>query len=313
MKTFKKYFYLYIKTVLSETSILATGMIGFILASIIPTFSTFNSLIIGLIIFGVAFFIAHIRAIIKLLMEKDTLKSHIAELKKSDSNFDIEFKTIIKSFDEEEKYIKDEIVWAEKELKDISNINNPQYSGGVNMTYLSQSLKGFQVSDKAIKSYLKELKEYELFIKELKNCTILNIEAIVTNIGNIYGENVLLKIKPANGIFKLSNEISLDKLDNLPERPRSSIEELMTSRTKALLPMPFTPKSINEMDIKSDKELDILIPKLHINDNVVIKDNDIFLVLKENLPSIKLKIEVVTKSTKNSLIIEKDLLLKNTN
>jgi hypothetical protein len=309
MENIKVYFYSYVKTVFSETVILVTGFLGFIVTAIVAYFVTFNSLLIGIIIFLICFFIAHISAIIRLLKERDAQKLQITELQKNTSNFDIEFNSQKLSFTEKEKYIKEEITWVEKELKDIKNINNPMYSGAINMKYVLDSLKGFSVSDADLKTYLKELQEYDDFISDLKQYKLLRLSTMVKNIGSLYDEKILIKIKSEEVIFMYYIDLSLNRLDDLPERPKSLIERSMHFSTNALLPS-FEPKPINEMEIKSKKELHLIIPTLHINDTTCVEDKDVLLVLNKDTTVVNLDLEIVTKNTRTPLKIEKKLIFE---
>lgn len=309
MKNIKAYFYSYIKTIFSETVILVTGFLGFIVTTIVAYFVTFNSLLIGIIIFVICFFIAHISAIIRLLKERDAQKLKIAELQASIPDFAIEFETQELSFLEKERYIKNEIIWVEKELKDIDNVNNPIHSGSVNVKYLLDSLKGLSVSTEGLNSYLKELQEYDSFLSDLKKYRLLHLSASITNTGSIYDENILMKVKSEGAVFILSDDLSLDKLNDLPERPKSLIGRSMQLSTRALISS-FEPKPINEMKVKSKHELHLLIPTLHVNDNVHVEDKDILFVLNKDTTVVKLDIEIVTKNTKTPLKIEKKIVLK---
>src|SRR6266567_2017224 len=87
------YYFVYFKLVLQEAVVLASGIVGFILSyflvPLIPHFNNLNSLLIGIIILAVSFFVAICTAAVKLLENNMVLKKENDELKKNFSNINI--------------------------------------------------------------------------------------------------------------------------------------------------------------------------------------------------------------------------------
>jgi len=297
MKSFGKYFLLYLETIFQETTTLVSGFAGFVIISVVGSLNikelkNINSLQLGGIVFFICILIAHYRIIVKLIKKNEDLSEEIIDLKKVDTDFDIQIIRIEKTFDEEWNKNEKEMEWAEDQL-----IPPP-----ANMT-ISRAISNTGLKEDAVKSYLEELKEYKKNLEIVRKSHFFNLVFIVKNSGNRFEEEILIRVHPDEGVFRfVTKSPLLDVLRFKPERPKNFWENLA-------MPLASVPSLRNRdygvpdhsMYINSNnKVLDLEISKLVVNDSRTFDDSDIFIELKETGLT-QFNFEIATKNTQKPI------------